>query len=99
MRELAGFAGDLVVAPARPHRETRDSDRFQDLRLAEHSLEDAAHEVLDSNRSLPGRACDKGHGADRGKGAYPIGCRVGVGEAAAEGAAVANGAVGDITRD
>ena len=97
--ELARLAADLAVGPACLRREARDFDGDDHLVGRQCRGEGTDEEFRRTQASLA--SCPQGDkgGVEQVHGVDPVGRRVGVCQAAAEGAAVAHGAVGNACRD
>ena len=99
MREIAGLAADLGIAPVRGNRPHRDMDRFDDLARAQHRFQRAKNEFFDCDIPRTGAAAQRQARAQRGQRGYPVRGRISMAELAADRAAVADRTISDVRSD
>src|SRR4029079_14916245 len=88
--KFSSLAAELVIAVSARARELWHLDGLDDLVVAERRGERAQHEVLDRERARSNDAPDVDGCAKRGERQRPTGRRIGMSNAAADGAAVAD---------
>ena len=95
LRELTGFAADLVVAPTRLRREPGNAHGRKNLVLAQRRGECARHPIGAADSACCTHSFQSILRAQQGHQIDPVGGRIGVSKTAAERPAVTNGAIGD----
>ena len=95
MGKLAGLSANLVIAPARGARQTRNLDSAEQFAAGEIGFEHAGHKSFNRDTALLLRTMNNGRGAERRKGGNPIRRGVGMDQTAADRPAIAHGAIGN----
>src|SRR5579872_1247246 len=98
VRELAGLAGRFVVAVVRVTRLAWNVDTGDEFARGQGRLEHTDNEVLDWNATFARAALDHHRGTERRQGRNPVRRRIGMHDAAANGAPIAHRAISNSRR-
>ena len=96
LREFAGLAAELPVADARAGGKLRHADGNEDFVGLQRGFEEAGEKFFDGKLAPSSGAGNEDGSAKDAERARPVGGRIGVGEAATDGASVAHRAVGNV---